>query len=71
MVEPGVDRELLLDQVRRRPEGCPSRSAQPPVIIELDRLEDITLSVDAANSLNPKPGAKVSAVGLTVGGSRG
>ncbi len=57
--------------LRRRPEGCPSRADQPPVVIRLAELGRITLSIDAANSLDPKPGAKVSAVGLIVGGSRG
>jgi hypothetical protein len=57
--------------LRRRPEGCPSRTEQPPVVIRLSDLNRLTLSVDAANSLNPKPGAKVSAVGLTVNGCRG
>lgn len=56
------------DILRRRPEGCPSRSEQPPVVIKLADLRGITLSIDAANSLDPKPGAKVSAVGMTVGG---
>jgi hypothetical protein len=57
--------------LRRRPDGCPSRVDQPPVVIRLGDLDRITLSVDAANSLDPKPGAKVSAVGLIVGGCRG
>lgn len=57
--------------LRRRPLGCPARDEQPPVVIKLSELRDITLSVDAANSLNPLPGAKVSAVGLIVAGCRG
>ncbi len=59
--------------MRRRPDGCMQRvgeSAQPPVVIRLADLDRVTLSVDAANSLDPKPGAKVSAVGLLVGGCR-
>lgn len=56
--------------MRARPEGCLSRIECMPVVIKLADLTSITLSVDAANSLNPKPGAKVSAVGLTVGGCR-
>lgn len=56
--------------LRRRPLGCPDRFEQPPVEIALSDLNDITLSIDAANSLNPKPGAKVSAVGLVVAGCR-
>jgi hypothetical protein len=54
--------------LRRRPEGCPDRTEQPPIEINLADIRDLTLSVDAANSLDPKPGAKVSAVGLVVGG---
>lgn len=57
--------------LRRRPEGCPSRADQPPIVIRLSDLDRITLSVDAANSLDPKPNGKVSAVGLIVGGCRG
>jgi hypothetical protein len=56
--------------LRRRPDGCPQRTEQPPVVIRLSELDRITLSVDAANSIDPKPGAKVSAVGLIVGGCR-
>lgn len=54
--------------LRRRPEGCPDRHQQPPIELDLADVRDLTLSVDAANSLDPKPGAKVSAVGLVVGG---
>lgn len=61
-----------VDVLRRRPEGCPvDRTEHPPVIVRRDELRDWTLSVDAANSLDPKPGAKVSAVGLIVGACRG
>lgn len=58
--------------LRRRPELCPSRIDQPPVVIRLEDLDRITLSIDAANSLNPNPadGKKISAVGLIVGGCR-
>lgn len=63
----GTDVALL----RRRPDGCPDREAQPPIVVKLTDLDRITLSVDAANSLDPKPGAKVSAVGLVVGGCKG
>ena len=58
--------------LRRRPEGCEvDRLKQPPVVIRLGDLDRITLSVDAANSLSPKPGSKASAVGLIVGACRG
>lgn len=53
---------------RARPLGVPSRADSPPKIVPLTALRSITLSVDAANSLDPKPGAKISAVGLVVGG---
>lgn len=56
---------------RARPDGAPRRSMAPPIVVALDDLDRITLSVDAANSLDPKPGAKVSAVGLGVIGCRG
>lgn len=52
--------------LRRRPNGCPGRDEQPPIVVKLSELRSITLSIDAANSLDPKPGAKVSAVGMTV-----
>lgn len=57
----------------RRPEGCPTRSASPPIVVRLDQLRPITLSVDAANSLDPNPAAKkkISAVGLMVIGELG
>jgi hypothetical protein len=57
--------------LRRRPEGCVPRGDLPPIVVKISDLDRITLSVDAANSLDPKPGAKVSAVGLVVGGCRG
>jgi hypothetical protein len=57
--------------LRRRPDGCPDREAQPPIVVKLSDLDRFTLSVDAANSLDPKPGAKVSAVGLLVGACQG
>ncbi len=57
--------------LRPRPEGCVPREELPPVIIKPGELRDVTLSVDAANSLDPTPGAKVSAVGLTVDACRG
>jgi len=57
--------------LRRRPDSCPPRIDDPPVVVRLSDLDRITLSVDAANSLDPKPGAKVSAVGLIVGACRG
>lgn len=53
---------------RRRPEGCLQHAESPARTVKLGDLTGITLSVDAANSLDPKPGAKVSAVGLLVGG---
>lgn len=56
---------------RPRPEGCPKREEQPPILIKLEQLSQIMLNVDAANSLDPKPDAKVSAVGLMVTGRRG
>lgn len=57
--------------LRRRPDGCVPRADLPPIVIKPGELQQLTLSVDAANSLDPKPGAKVSAVGLLVGGCRG
>jgi len=57
--------------LRRRPDGCVPRAEMPPIVIKPGELERLTLSVDAANSLDPKPGAKISAVGLIVGGCRG
>lgn len=57
--------------LRRRPEGCLQHAELPAVRIKMADLHGITLSVDAANSLDPKPGAKVSAVGLLVAGCRG
>lgn len=56
---------------RARPLGCPSRADEPAVVVPRSAVRDLTLSVDAANSLDPKPGAKVSAVGLVVGGCWG
>jgi hypothetical protein len=53
--------------LKARPQECIPRNKLPPVIIKPSDLRDTTLSVDAANSLNPKPGAKISAVGLVVG----
>lgn len=60
-----------IETLRKRPIGCPDRAEQPPIVVRRDELQQMTLSVDAANSLDPKPGAKVSAVGLIVGASRG
>ncbi len=60
-----------IETLRKRPIGCPDRVEQPPIVVRRDELQQMTLSVDAANSLDPKPGAKVSAVGLLVGASRG
>jgi hypothetical protein len=57
--------------LRRRPEGCLQHIELPAVRVRMAELHGITLSVDAANSLDPKPGAKVSAVGLLVGACRG
>lgn len=57
--------------LRRRPDGCVPRADLPPIVIKPGELQQLTLSVDTANSLDPKPGAKVSAVGLLVGGCRG
>lgn len=54
--------------LRRRPDGAPAREDQPPTIIKLQDLRHLTLSVDANNSLNPKPRSKASAVGLMVAG---
>lgn len=60
----GTDTRAL----RRRPEGTiVDRFDLPPVTVPMSAARDWTLSVDAANSLNPAPGAKVSAVGLIVG----
>ena len=68
-------RFFLLDTdrppARGRPEGAPKRADAPPVIVRLADLQHLTLSVDAANSLEPKPGTKRSAVGLGVVGHRG
>jgi hypothetical protein len=61
----------FVDQLRKRPAECPSRSEQPPVVIKLDQLSQIMLNVDAANSLDPRPDGKVSAVGLMVTARRG
>ncbi len=61
-----------LEALRRRPNDCPqSRVENPPVIITIEKLSQIMLNVDAANSLDPKPNAPVSAVGLVVTGRRG
>lgn len=57
--------------LRRRPDGCLPREESPPIVIRLDELTRLTLSVDAANSLQSTPGAKRSAVGLGVAGCRG
>lgn len=57
-----------LSLLKARPKDCIPRNKLAPVVIKSSDLRDITLSVDAANSLDPKPGAKVSAVGLVVGG---
>lgn len=59
-----------VETLRKRPLGCPDRVEQPPIVMRRDDLQQMTLSVDAANSLDPKPGAKVSAVGLVVGACR-
>lgn len=59
------DRERLM-MLRRRPEGCPLREQQPPVIVRPGDLRKRTLSVDANNTLDLKPGTKPSAVGLLV-----
>lgn len=61
----------LVDTLRKRPTDCPSRSEQPPVVIKLEQLSQLMLNVDAANSLDPRPDGKVSAVGLMVTGRRG
>lgn len=57
--------------LRPRPDVCMAREELPPVIVKPSQLRDTTLSIDAANSLDPTPGAKVSAVGLTVDACRG
>lgn len=57
--------------LRKRPLYCPDRAAQPPIVIRPAQLTKRTLSVDAANSLDPKPGANVSSVGLTVAANLG
>lgn len=57
--------------LRPRPETCVPREELAPVVVKPGQLRDVTLSVDAANSLNPDPNAKVSAVGLTVNACRG
>jgi hypothetical protein len=57
--------------MRRRPEGCPTREAQPPIVVRMAELARRTLSVDANNTLELKPGAKPSAVGLLVLAMRG
>lgn len=61
-----------LGSLGRRPEGCPSRISSPPIVVRIDQLRPITLSVDAANSLDPNPSnKKLSAVGLMVIGELG
>jgi hypothetical protein len=57
--------------LRPRPDLCVPREALPPVVVKPGQLRDLTLSIDAANSLDPDPTAKVSAVGLTVNACRG
>lgn len=57
--------------LRPRPDVCVSREESPPVVVKPSQLRNLTLSIDAANSLDPAPGAKVSAVGLTVNACRG
>lgn len=57
--------------LRRRPDGCPSRADQPPVVVALKELSRLTLSVDAMNSVAPISTGKTSAVGLVVAGCRG
>lgn len=59
------ERELI-PRLRERPTGCLDRVNQPPVVIARGQLRHRTLSVDANNTLDLKPGAKPSAVGLTV-----
>jgi len=58
----GEDPALLPE----RPEGCPRRAVMPPVVVKREQLTKRTLSVDANNTLEIKPGSKPSAVGLTV-----
>ncbi len=57
--------------LRRRPEGCLQHAELPAVRVKMSELTGITLSVDVASSLDPAPGARVSAVGLLVAASRG
>ena len=57
--------------LRKRPIDCPSRAEQPAVVVKLEQLSQIMLNVDAANSLDPRPDGKTSAVGLLVTGRRG
>lgn len=63
--------EGMTGAVRRRPEGCAQAAESPPVVVKLSAITGLTLSVDAQNSLNPAPGAKLSAVGLLVAGCIG
>lgn len=56
---------------RRRPDNCPQRIDVPAVIVKRSELDRWTLSVDAANSLDPDPKGKTSAVGLVIGACRG
>jgi hypothetical protein len=59
----------VLSSLRRRPDGFPSRTESPPIVVKLTDLRMITLSVDAANSVDPNPASKkTSAVGLVVAG---
>ncbi len=61
----------IVDNLRKRPIDCPSRTEQPPVVVKLEQLSQLMLNVDAANSLDPRPDGKTSAVGLLVTARRG
>lgn len=65
------DERDRISTLRRRPEGCPDRETQPPIIVKRSQLRHRTLSVDANNTLEIKPGAKPSAVGLLVNAMAG
>ena len=55
---------------RARPLMCVTRLDCPPLIVKQSSLDRWTLSVDAANSIDPDPKGKTSAVGLIVGATR-
>lgn len=59
----------VVASLRKRPDFAPTREQSPPITVRLADLKNITLSIDAANSLDPDPKSKrSSAVGLTITG---